>query len=728
MVFIVRFLIVGCCALSVLFASEAPELPGSPESPWPLDIPHAAGVITLYQPQLEKLAGATLTGRAAVSYRATGKNEDDRVFGALWFTAVLDIDRENDVAHARSMTITKVVTPPGEKTTDNGAAVKKVIQDAVIARGIEIDLDRLIATLEEPSNSGTADFNPTPPRMIIRQEPSILVVIDGEPLLRDAGEVKRVVNTPAFLVSDRTGIWWLRGDRDWLTAAALEGPWTFPPNSPPSAVTDAASTSGYSTSYARASNAKAPAVIIAKDAAELVVFDGKPSFEPIGDGALLGASNTDTTVLVEVASGKTFMLLAGRWYRAAKLSDDATWELVKPNNLPTTFASIPATSEWKNVRAHIAGTPEADEATVQQQIPQTARIPRSSSITITCDGEPHWISISKLAVEYAENSADAVFRIPGPLYYACRDGVWYESKNMSTPFMVATSVPDALRHLPADCPWHNCSYVYVYESTPEYVWCGYTPGYMGWYSWYGCPIYGTGYRYPGWYGPVVIYPRPITWGVGIHYNPWTGWGVSVGVGGPHWSIGISTGGGYHGGGWWGCGGSHTINNITIDNSNNIHIGNGNRPGNPDINRPSQRPHQGPAIYDRVPGADRPKMQEAGDRLRGGNTQARSASTGPTATPRRDNLAVDRDGTIARPTNDGNWQARDNGGWKDLPQSPQRPTERPTTPPQRSDVPVSRPTSSFENTQQMRNRGEQRVQQRSRPTSRPSGGGGGGRRR
>jgi hypothetical protein len=699
-----------------LHADEAPA------SPWPLDIQHAKGVITLYQPQLEKLEGNVLTGRAAASYLPTDKGEDERIFGALWFTAALDIDRVNDVAKARTMTITKFVTPKGEKTADDGAEAKKVIQDAVIAMNMEIDLDRLIATLEEVSGHGTDDFNIAPPRILIRQEPTILVVLDGEAQMRDIDGLKRVVNSPAFLV-EAGGQWWLRGDRDWLTADSLQGPYKFPSHSVPTSVTNAAKKDGFSTSIARLSDASPPTVIIATAATELVVFTGKPSFAPIGDGALLGASNCDTTAIIEVASGKQFLLLAGRWYRAEKLSDDAAWELVKPTDLPEAFTSIPANSDYGDVRAHVAGTPEADEATAQQQIPQTARIPRNSSITVAFDGEPKWVKVSNMQVEYAENSADAVFRLPGEMFYACRDGVWYESKNPKDKFMVATSVPEALRRLPADCPWHNVTYVQVYESTPEYVWCGYTPGYMGWYSYYGCPVYGTGWWYRGWYGPIV-YPRPCTWGVGIHYNPWSGWGVSIGVSGPHWSIGISSGGGH--GGWYGSGG---VNNINIDNSTNINIGNGNNNiGNG--NRPNNQPSTRPAIYDRVPGADQPKFQDAGNRLRG-ETAAR-----PTTKPAtRDNLAVDRDGNIARPTTDGGWQTREAGSWKDQPKPAAtpaerpvaKPTERPTTTPTRQATPTTRPAPSFQNTQQQRSRGEQRVQQRSMPAARPSGSGGGRRR-
>lgn len=705
-----------CLAVSAAWCASEEE----PVSPWPLDIPHGSGVITLYQPQPEKLDGTVLTARAAASYLANGKGEDERVFGALWFTATLDIDREHDVAKARSLTITKVVTPKGEKAADDGAAAKQAIQDAVVARGIEIDLDRLVATLEEPASVGNAAFNPRPPRILIREVPTVLVVLDGEVQLREIPGAKRVVNSPSFLVVDAGGAWWLRGELDWLTGPGIDGPWAIPSGSPPAPVVEAARQAGFPTAVARMGDAKAPAVVVATEPTELVVFDGKPSFEPVGDdGALLSATNTDTTVLVEVATGDQWLLLAGRWCRAKRLADDAEWTMVTPDQLPAAFAALPATAEWVDVRSHVAGTPEAEEATIQQQIPQTARIPRTSTITVTFDGKPKWEKVTGLEVEYAENSADAVFRLPGPSYYACRDGVWYESLDPAAPFTVATSVPDALRQLPPDCPWHNCSYVTVYETTTEYVWCGYTPGYLGWYSWYGCPIYGTGYWYRGWYGPIV-YPRPLTWGVGIHYNPWTGWGVSIGIGGPHWSIAISGGG--HGG-WWGCGG---VNNINIDNSTDINFG-GDRG---DRDRPSQRPSQRPAVYDRVPGADRPKFEEAGNRMRAKPT------TGDAATrPKRDNLAVDRDGNIARPTPDGGWQTREGGAWKDQPKPAARPAERPATKPAerpaaKPATPQTRPAPSLDRTQQQRSRGEQRVQQRSQPPPRPatrsSGGGGGGR--
>ncbi len=52
---------------------------------------------------------------------------------------------------------------------------------------------------------------------------------------------------------------------------------------------------------------------------------------------------------------------------------------------------------------------------------------------------------------------------------------------------------DEIQKIPPSEPVYNTKYVYVYESTPEVVYVGYTPGYMWSYPWYGVPIYGTGY-------------------------------------------------------------------------------------------------------------------------------------------------------------------------------------------------------------------------------------------
>jgi hypothetical protein len=93
------------------------------------------------------------------------------------------------------------------------------------------------------------------------------------------------------------------------------------------------------------------------------------------------------------------------------------------------------------------------------------------------------------------------------------------------------------------------------------VYVGYTPGYVGVYPCYGSVVYGTGFHYPPYMSPYVYYPRPVTYGFHVSYNPWTGWGFGMSVSGPFMSFGVHFGGAYgpyrppyHGGGWYGAGG------------------------------------------------------------------------------------------------------------------------------------------------------------------------------
>src|SRR5207344_3390713 len=106
--------------------------------------------------------------------------------------------------------------------------------------------------------------------------------------------------------------------------------------------------------------------------------------------------------------------------------------------------------------------------------------------------------------------------------------------------------PKDVQKIPPSNEAYNTKYVYVYESTPEYVYMGYTPGYMGCYVYGPTIVYGTGYYYAPWYG-AVYYPRPVTWGFAFSYNPWYGWSVGIGFNYGFMHIGI----GFGYGGWYG---------------------------------------------------------------------------------------------------------------------------------------------------------------------------------
>lgn len=49
------------------------------------------------------------------------------------------------------------------------------------------------------------------------------------------------------------------------------------------------------------------------------------------------------------------------------------------------------------------------------------------------------------------------------------------------PWTVSTEVPQAVNTIPPSSPVYNVRYVYIYDHTPDVVFTGYTPGYLGSY-------------------------------------------------------------------------------------------------------------------------------------------------------------------------------------------------------------------------------------------------------
>ena len=60
---------------------------------WPQEIVADEVTIVVYQPQPDKLEGNVLSARAAMSLEAD--NLDEPIFGAFWFDAKIDTDRDD---------------------------------------------------------------------------------------------------------------------------------------------------------------------------------------------------------------------------------------------------------------------------------------------------------------------------------------------------------------------------------------------------------------------------------------------------------------------------------------------------------------------------------------------------------------------------------------------------------------------------------------------------------
>ena len=259
--------------------------------------------------------------------------------------------------------------------------------------------------------------------------------------------------------------------------------------------------------------------------AELLVTQGEPAYAPIARTSLLYATNSDNDIFVDTQSQQYYTLLAGRWFRSNSL--EGTWEWVPGEKLPTDFSRIPLDSPKGHVLASIPGTEQAREAVIANQIPQTATVRRSEAkLDVKYGGPPQFQPIEGTDMEYAINTSAEVVHASGR-YYAVQHGVWFVADSPLGPWAAADMIPAEIYTIPPSCPLYHDRYVYVYGATPEYVYVGYTPGYMGAFISDGVVLFGTGWWYPGWCGfipPFYCFGWPWTWGFGFRFSYWGGAG------------------------------------------------------------------------------------------------------------------------------------------------------------------------------------------------------------
>jgi hypothetical protein len=643
------------CALTLL-GVRSPALDAQDYS-WPREITVTQGTIILYQPQPEGLVGNQLTARGAFALKPTGRV--DPIFGAMWMTATVDVDRDSGQVWIHDLKVSRARW--ADATPEQLQRFTQIVETDFPAAGFHMTLERLTASLAaaESERSHVEGLKSDAPKIVFVEQLAVLLMYDGQPRMQaiENTNLEVVVNTPFGVVRDKTtGTYFLGGGKIWYSAPDPMGPWQAGAT-PPEAI---ASGMAPDTSSTPAPNPP-PAIVTATQATELVVTDGPPRWKTTAEGKLLYVENTETPWIREAEGRDNYLLITGRWFRSTSLQ--GPWSFVRPDSLPAVFQEIPENSPIGGVRSSIAMTVEAQDAVLDLQIPQTTAIKRTEAkLEVTYDGDPRFEDIAGTQVSYATNTASQVLRVTG-VYYACDNGVWFRSQSPRGPWVVADSIPTKeIDQIPPSSPVYNLTYVDIYASTPEVVYVGYTPGYVGAYPYYGVPVYGTGWVYPPYVG-TVYYPRPVTYGMHMTYNPWTGWGVGMTWSSGFFTFGVTFGG--YGGyypprGYYPPGGYRPVNcyNCTINTGggrrDNVNIG--NSAGGGDRRRPtaSQRPANSNNLYNRPENrarvADRSTRETASRQV--GDRTARGSN----------NVFADRDGNVHRRTQNG-WETRDGNSWK-----------------------------------------------------------------
>jgi hypothetical protein len=687
---IVAFLFVA----SLVAASHA----YAEELSWPRDLDIKSGVLTMYQPQVDTLEGDILSFRAAVAY------QDDQgsapVFGASWFESRVEIDRETRQVHMVGLTVSDTRFPEGSEHVHG--ELEQYIREGLPSWDVDFSLDGLLTSLEasEKEITAAASLNMDPPVIIYRNHPALLIAIDGDPVMKEIENTKfqAVINTPYPMIYDGKRDYYLNAAKDvWYKAQKVAGPWKFDPKPPQdiSSLVDQEETDdesdGSEDEVVTAGNA--PEIVVSTVPSELIVSDGAPDFKPLVDD-LLVLKNTQDDIFMHVTEQDYYVVLSGRWFSAKSLN--GPWTHNPSDQLPGAFNNIPEDSPQAGTRVYVAGTDEAREAVMEAQIPQTAAVQKGSvDIDVTYDGDPRFESIDGTGLTYAVNTGSTILKTGGN-YYLVEDAVWYISSSATGPWRVSESRPEDVEAIPPESPVYNVKYVYIYETTPEVVYVGYTPGYTGNYIYNSTIVYGTGWYYRPWISPYYYYPRYGTWGFSIRYNPWTGWNYGLSWGWGPFRVGFYSGGYWHRrhywhhrhGGRWGPGGyrprpvhyGHNNFNRANVRNNNLYRDKAQRANvamTRDFRPASQETRNRANTADRA-GTARPATRPDSGKIRASDL-SRPSSADRQARPSsaQNNVFTDKSGSVYRQTDNG-WQKNNGKGWSNVPSTGSRDVSRPSS--------------------------------------------------
>ncbi len=514
---------------------------------WPREFSWNGGSMQVFQPEIDAVrprpesgSGALIEARAALSIRRD--KHEEPLFAAIRFEA--DTFSANDASsllleniHVVDIRFSK--QDEGEQTQlitlveDNLANITLEIKSAQEKDSIDV------AASHEEFNLIKAE----PPRIILSGTPAILVFIDGEPITEaiEDTELRRVVNTPFTIIANHNSYYLAASPTLWYRASHALGPWVSidnPAFDVPAnvlALINVKQENGQSDNqpYAQENPEPAayprPVVIVATEPTELIIYDGVPSWSPLEGMNLLYMSNTENDVFLDIESSQNYVLLGGRWYKGRVGASDVPWQPVANDALPDAFQNIDDYLRAPEVMTHIAGTQQARDALLDNTLPRASAVNRDdTNFSAEWDGNPRFETVRGTRnLQYALNTPAAIFKY-NSRYYACEDGIWYTSSSPWGNWSIATRVPDIIYDIPASNPHHNVTYVRVYDATPEVVYVGYTPGYLGSYAYHGSIVYGTGWRYRPW-SSGRYYARPATWGFNAYYDAWNGWAYSAGL-------------------------------------------------------------------------------------------------------------------------------------------------------------------------------------------------------
>src|SRR5262249_34333352 len=252
----------------------------SGDSSWPRELYQDGTRLIIYQPQVDDWKNfQDLSWRMAVSLTPKSGKE---VIGVIEMKGNTDVDNVAKVVDIIDPQVTGTYFPGLDKATaDNMEQLFKTF----VPSAFSISLHSLIASTPKKEAPPGVQLNNDPPKIFVGYRPSILLSVNGQPVLSDVPNtnLKFVVNTqwPLFLDTGNS-TYYLAVGQQWLTSNSIEGKWSSTTKLPAdmSKVPQDKQWSALKKFIPPTANAKGvtPDVFYSDKPAEIILFDGQPAY------------------------------------------------------------------------------------------------------------------------------------------------------------------------------------------------------------------------------------------------------------------------------------------------------------------------------------------------------------------------------------------------------------------------------------------------------------------
>jgi hypothetical protein len=512
-------------------AQDAAKAAGPPAWVYPQDVKCAGRRLTLHEPQVVGFEAPTR--RVALRFPTLLTDPLGRAtYGSTELTGSLHVDLSSRLMRLDALDAGKA-TFPGAPEPDV-AAVQAAFGDS-LPNHLTLRLELLTARPGAFRQEAPPQFEKTPPAIVVRERPAVLVQIDGEPVLQDVEQMplQYVVNTASDIFHDpKSGLWFLLLDGTWMQAKAIAGPWKKALGDMPTAMSQIPAnhprghvrkfTPGTPEFAKRGPVAAAkdlPEVIVTDKPSELLLLAGDPllTFVP-GVRALQSVMNTESDLFLHLPTNLYYLLVSGRWFSAAEL--EGPWTLVE--KLPDEFTRIPRDYVRGHVVWCVPGTPEASEACALASLEERATVNKYSTIRVLCEGKEPATAPLEGEVKIVTNTDDDCL-VVDKTYYVCQRGTWWQSSTgKDGSWKPCVDLPAAIAKLSESTGLHHlrgCRPVGVESETATFALTG---GYYGAFPARDAPVYGTGVARRGVLRTGNWYPAARTYGENRWYDPATG--------------------------------------------------------------------------------------------------------------------------------------------------------------------------------------------------------------